>query len=93
MDEDRGTVNETEQMMSTTTKPRTTPSLRYAVETECHGITMRLIGEWIDLAAYYSGSDGNAWTYSATTGGWSNGGDLESFRASFERRYRGALFA
>ena len=71
---------------------RTTPSLRYAIETDRHGITMRLIGEWLDLAAYYEGSDGNAWSFNACTGGWSNCGPVADFRANFAQRYRGALF-
>lgn len=42
---------------------------------------MRLIGCWIDLAAYYLGADGNVWSWSACTHGWSNCGDAETFRA------------
>lgn len=48
----------------------------YAKETEAHGIKMRLIGGWMDLAAYYAGSDGNAWSYQS---GWSNCGPLAEF--------------
>lgn len=49
---------------------------RYARTSEHMGITMTLIGYWIDLAAYYRGSDGNAWAYQSR---WSNCGPVEEF--------------
>ena len=49
---------------------------RYAKETDFNGIEMRLIGHWVDLAAYYRGSDGNAWAWQS---GWSNRGPCEQF--------------
>lgn len=63
---------------------------RFARFTEHRGIGMSLIGYWADLAGYYAGTDGNAWSYAC--GGWSNCGELASFRANFSRRYRGELF-
>jgi len=36
---------------------------QYATFTEYKGIKMELVGQWIDLAAYYKGSDGNYWAY------------------------------
>lgn len=64
-------------------------SNRYAKQTEHNGINMTLIGGWSDLAAYYSGSDGNVWTYQM---GWSNQGPIDEFKSRFEAgRYRGEL--
>lgn len=62
------------------------------METEYKNIKMTLIGEWIDLAYYYRGSDGNAWSFSRCTNRWSNMGEIESFILNFEKRYRGKLF-
>lgn len=39
---------------------------------------MTLIGYWIDLAAYYRGSDGNAWSYQSR---WTNCGPVAEFCA------------
>lgn len=55
-------------------------------------IEMTVIGDWIDLAVYYSGSDGNAWSFSRCTNKWTNCGNLETFRENFSKRYRGKLF-
>lgn len=49
---------------------------RYAPLTRNGDIHMSLIGHWIDLAAYYRGSDGNAWSYQS---GWTNCGPCEQF--------------
>lgn len=71
------------------------PSGRYSLESEHRGIRMKLIGEWIDMAAYYEGSDGNAWAYQKLGGpgnGWTNEGDISTFRATFGKRRRGYLF-
>lgn len=51
---------------------------RYAKETDFNGIKMTLIGGWSDLAAYYSGSDGNAWSHQ---GNWLNQGPVEQFKS------------
>lgn len=64
----------------------------YARETIYHFIDMRLIGHCWDLAAYYAGSDRNAWQWSACTGGWSNLGPLEQFISTFSQKRRGELF-
>jgi len=32
--------------------------------TSHNGIEMTLVGTWVELAAYYRGSDGNYWRYS-----------------------------
>lgn len=62
---------------------------RYAKESEHAGINMTLIGYWIDLAAYYSGSDGNAWAWQS---GWSNQGPIDAFKARLEAgKIRGKL--
>lgn len=71
---------------------RQNPDGRFAKLTDHRGIDMSLIGHWSDLAAYYSGSDGNAWTWSAATGKWSNSGELESFVKNFYQRFRGVLY-
>lgn len=60
---------------------------------EHNGIKMKIIGGWQDLASYYSGSDGNAWSYSHCTRKWSNQGNEVDFRARFDRMYRGKLTA
>lgn len=41
-----------------------------------NNVKMTMIGGWIDLCAYYAGSDGNAWGYCTS---WSNKGDLPTF--------------
>lgn len=66
---------------------------KYSPVTEHNGIKMTLIGNWIDLAAYYSGSDGNVWVWSFCTSGWSNEGPESEFRVTFDKRRRGKLFA
>lgn len=60
----------------------------FAKQTSHAGIDMVLIGQWQDLAAYYAGSDGNAWCWQ---GRWSNEGPLPEFRATFNQRRRGQL--
>lgn len=61
----------------------------YAKETTFEQIKMRLIGGWIDLAGYYAGSDGNAWSYQS---GWSNQGPLSEFVARLQSgKIRGEL--
>lgn len=64
---------------------------RYAAESEHRGITMKLIGHWIDLAAYYSGSDGNAWMWHVCTSSWVNQGPIAQFIEQFPKRTRGLL--
>ena len=59
---------------------------------EHNGIELDLIGDWADLAAYYAGADGNAWSFSAATGRFSCCGELAEFLAAFAQRYRGRLF-
>jgi hypothetical protein len=62
---------------------------RYSRTSEHAGITMTLIGYWIDLAAYYRGSDGNAWSWQ---GRWSNCGPVAEFCARLRAgRIRGKL--
>jgi hypothetical protein len=64
---------------------------RYSRITEHQGITMTLIGYWIDLAAYYRGSDNNAWAYQSR---WTNCGPAEEFRARLRAgKVRGKLRA
>lgn len=53
---------------------------------------MTLIGEWSDLAAYYQGDDGNAWSVSSPPCHWSNCGPIGDFLAHFPSRWRGKLF-
>lgn len=62
---------------------------KFGMHGEFKGIQMRRIGGWLDLCAYYAGSDGNAWAYQS---GWSNCGPLDQF-ANTERllRHRGEL--
>ncbi len=55
--------------------------LSLARETEHNGIKMVLIGHWCDLAAYYKGSDGNAWCYHTSGRSWTNEGGLCDFLA------------
>lgn len=63
-----------------------------AKETEAHGVKLSRIGGWIDLAIYYAGSDGNAWSYQS--GHWTNMGELEAFKARLAKGfYRGELEA
>lgn len=64
---------------------------RYAKESESRGIKMRLIGHWIDLAAYYAGSDGNAWMWH-NSGQWVNEGPLNEFIELFPKRHKGLLY-
>lgn len=62
---------------------------RYAKQAEHDGIQMRLIGHWIDLAAYYEGSDGNAWSFQ---GRWVSQGPVDAFKARMSAgRIRGVL--
>ncbi len=65
---------------------------QYSEQTEHNGIKMSLIGFWMDLAAYYSGSDGNAWCFSSCTHGWTNEGPLKPFIETFSKRRRGVCF-
>ena len=68
-----------------------TYAARYARTSEHHGIRMELIGYWIDLAAYYRGSDGNAWSYQSR---WTNCGPVDEFCARVRAgRIRGKLLA
>jgi len=46
---------------------------RWAEKTKYRGIDMELVGTWLDLSAYYKGSDGNYWSYQS--GRWSNQGE------------------
>ena len=46
---------------------------------------MTLIGGWVDLAAYYAGSDGNAWIHQSS---FSNAGPVDDFK---ERVIQGNL--
>lgn len=66
---------------------------RFGLTAEHRGISLRLIGDWQDLAGYYEGDDGNAWSVSAGTGRFVNCGEIETFRANFAARFRGRLFA
>ena len=69
--------------------------MKFAATTELNGIRLTLIGHWSDLAAYYAGSDGNAWMFhtGSTYGGpWSNLGPLAKFREMFSKKHRGTLF-
>jgi hypothetical protein len=62
---------------------------RYSKATEHDGISMTLIGYWIDLAAYYAGSDGNAWAFQMR---WANCGPVEEFKARLAQgKVRGKL--
>lgn len=63
----------------------------YAARTEHNGVSMRLIGYWSDLAAYYEGSDGNAWCWNACAHSWANEGPLRPFYDAFPTRHRGEL--
>lgn len=65
--------------------------MSFAINTEHNGINLTLAGQWQDLAAYYRGDDGSAWTFSTCTNSWSNEGDWESFMAHFSTRRRGTL--
>lgn len=70
---------------------------RFAATAEVHSrtqpsIALRLIGDWGDLAAYYEGADGNAWTFHASSGRFTNSGEIADFRATFATRCRGVLF-
>ena len=53
-------------------------------------VNLRLIGSWVDLAKYWEGDDGNAWS-SGVTGSLVNRGPIAEFRANFANRYRGTL--
>lgn len=57
------------------------------------GVKLRLIGQWKDLAAYYEGEDGNAYSFSACIvgAGFVNCGPVAEFRATFNGKYRGEL--
>lgn len=62
---------------------------KYAKDTEWHGIKLRLIGGWSDLAAYYAGSDGNAW---ALQSGFVNQGPVDEFKTRLQAgKIRGEL--
>lgn len=68
---------------------------KFSKEVTTRGITMKMVGGWLDLVAYYSGSDGNCWSYSQLCGcgdGWVNNGPMPTFRTRFsEGHYRGEL--
>lgn len=49
----------------------------FAKQTEWNGIKMTRIGGWIDIAAYYAGSDGNVWAFQMRS--FSNCGPIENF--------------
>ena len=53
--------------------------LSFAEQTEHEGIQFNLIGLWSDLAAYYGGSDGNAWAYHVSGRSWVNNGPVDEF--------------
>ena len=59
------------------------------------GVKLKLIGEWQDLAAYYEGEDGNAWSFSACVPGARpvNCGPIAEFRDTFKGKFRGELFS
>lgn len=65
--------------------------MTFATDTEYNGIQMTLAGQWQDMAAYYRGDDGSAWTYNQCTRSWSNCGDYAEFVATFDQRRRGKL--
>lgn len=65
------------------------PCRSYSRQTEHRGISMTLIGVWSDLAAYYSGSDGNVWAFQMH---WANLGPESEFRDRLAAgRIRGKL--
>ena len=66
---------------------------KFSETTTHNGINMQLIGQWIDLAAYYRGSDGNAWLFHNSGHSWVNEGDCAEFIANFKQRRRGKLLA
>lgn len=72
---------------------KTASQSRYSHHATHNGIGLRLIGEWLDLAAYYTGTDGNAWAFNVATGRFSNCGEIGFFRANFANHWRGELFA
>ena len=55
-------------------------------------IGMVCIGEWIDLARYWEGSDGNAWATGNSRNSWVNKGPIAEFRQHFAARFRGELY-
>jgi hypothetical protein len=55
-------------------------------------ITMTQIGRWLELATYWRGSDGNAWTHHSCSGAWTNNGPADTFRERFGTAFRGQLF-
>lgn len=75
--------------------PRPQPARRTMNHVTSAGksIKMQQIGGWIDLATYWSGDDGNAWTCHHSTGRWTNNGPVDAFREQFPTRFRGELFA
>lgn len=63
---------------------------RYSPMLEQDGIKMKLIGGWMDLSAYYSGTDGNVWTL--YSGRLTNSGNYSEFIARIESgKIRGEL--
>ncbi len=65
---------------------------KFAKETEREKVKMTLIGGWSDLCAYYSGSDGNCWSYHMAPMGWSNNGPVEQFKERIKAgKFRGEL--
>ncbi len=55
---------------------------------------LRLIGQWPGMAQYLiDDKTKTVWAWNRCTGGLSNCGDEQKFRAIFKDHYRGELFA
>jgi hypothetical protein len=54
--------------MNTTLATGTENACRFARTAEHRNVEMTLVGFWIDLAAYYRGSDGNYWSFGTGAG-------------------------
>lgn len=63
----------------------------FANNCEHDGVHMTLVGQWRDMAAYYRGDDGSAWTFNLCTGRWSNSGSYAEFIQTFSTKHRGQL--
>lgn len=64
-------------------------SKRYSSEAEIYGKKAKLIGFWIDLAAYYDDGE-NAWKYQS--GSFVNMGETKEFVQDLKNgKYRGKL--
>lgn len=56
------------------------------------GIQMTIIGSLSDLAAYYSGTDGNAWMFHTSGHSWVNQGEVEAFKKRvINKQIRGVI--